>query len=709
MRNLFATFFLITGILIYSVQAQGAVEFFPISDLRSGMTGIGKTVIRGTTIEEFNVKIIDIVPDQGFNGGPLVIFEASGPVIDFSKGIAGGYSGSPVYIKGKLLGAVSAAFPYSDTHVGGLTPIQEMVKSLDSGQQEDYSKKTVISLNGKRYEGVYLASNFEEGKRLAENQSNRKLIGIPTASPLFIGGVSPSTFKILSKALSKYKYLEPMVAGGTGQLLRPTGDDNLNPGDALAVSLVTGDIEMYAVGTLTYKDDQGRVLAFGHPFFMTGNASLPMKKGYVVHTFTSNVRAFKLAVPLQKTLGTITKDKGAAVGGLLGKEPDLLPVSILVKDKDFERAREFKVKVVREPRFLLDSLVAGSAAEALFRVLDRELTGAMKLSFTIKSAALPESIVRVNYFYDEFDISRFLFSEISPFLAFLTTNVYKDVKVDSLEITMEVTRNRINASIDKAEIVEAKDLNKPLLKESGAEEKKEEIPSDKKEDGGGETGNKTQMPMDQPMDSGQQPPYPPPPPGEVKNVKPGETFMVKVRIQPYRLPSIERELQVTIPADFPMGPTSLIVGGGGNLISALNDYAGKGTLLFPMGIYEPPPDKPEDMYNFDALLSRLLKGKRNNELVVTLIAPYTPPKPPSGQEQAGPPGEHRDTDSQPTGEEPKEGETPKLPPQKMVTFSVETEYILYNSYTIQINITTEKKEEKPPETKGDGKKEGKKK
>src|SRR5687768_17206520 len=106
----------------FAAQLEG-VEKFPLDQLKPGLKGVGYTVIRGTQIQTFAVEILELIPKGGFDGGPMILAKFTGEVVDHSKGIAAGYSGSPVYIGTKLLGAVSMAIPFTDTHVGGITPI----------------------------------------------------------------------------------------------------------------------------------------------------------------------------------------------------------------------------------------------------------------------------------------------------------------------------------------------------------------------------------------------------------------------------------------------------------------------------------------------------------------------------------------------------------------------------------------------------------
>jgi hypothetical protein len=210
------TFFmlvLLSGLLTVAAAAENGdsdtspatlsgVEMFPLADLRQGMQATGYTVIRGTEIQSFNVEVLELVPDGGFDGGPMILARFCGPVVDFSDGIAGGYSGSPVYIDNKLVGAVSMAIPFTDTHIGGITPISSMVKSLPDSEELDYSGNTVLppaANSGTPLEDdgtvVSYVDDYEAARRHNDEvraAGLRNFEGIAAVTPVYFAGVSPT-------------------------------------------------------------------------------------------------------------------------------------------------------------------------------------------------------------------------------------------------------------------------------------------------------------------------------------------------------------------------------------------------------------------------------------------------------------------------------------------------------------------------------------
>jgi hypothetical protein len=721
------------------------VPLFPLEQLKAGLKGTGYTVIRGTEIKPFNVEIIELIPQGGFDGGPLILARFSGETIDFSNGIAGGYSGSPVYIDGKLLGAVSVAIPFSDTHVGGITPIQSMLKALPDTEELDFSGHTVLppsSDSGKPLDkegneiedhkeappaeqsGDSQVSYFESyGKALAFNEnmrrSGRRAYGaVACKTPVFFSGISPqvldafggklqdalgSSFKLMDRPMGKaadYGLFLNMAGQAPGLLLRPQAEARppIVAGDALAVSLIQGDIEAYAIGTLTYSDKEGRFLCFGHPLMSTGDTNFPIGKGYITWTFKSIERAFKEGVRLDSA-GTLTKDKSAGCGGVLGQQPDLIPVRVKIKDIDLGRVITKKFQVIRHPDFT-PILIAMGMSQVAVEALDRQPGGTMKMSYHIEGAGLREPLRRTNFYSDDQNVVLSSAMDLVPVSNLLETNIYREVKVTKVELLIEVTRNRINASIDDAEIIN-KDLHQPPPAAAappatapppaapGGEGQGGQPEAPPGQDGQPAARVSLKYPLQQEKPNPPSPPAPgpgqttQPTPGVVATpglaepvlnlptFMPGDVIRVKVRLQPYRADVVWREFSVKVPDDFPAGNTMVVVHGGGDLISP-SELSGKGRMLFSMG-----PIIDLQAHDLDSVLEQIVQWPLNNELLVTLVRPYDPTQAQElGQSQsAGPDGEK---------------------PEDKVDAKYQMEWVIYNGFMLPVNIVTEEPAQATP-------------
>lgn len=688
-----------------ALSAELNIEMFPLDDLKPGMKGIGKTVIRGTEIQEFGVEILELIPEGGFDGGPMILARFSGEVIDFSNGIAGGYSGSPVYIKGKLLGAVSMAIPFTDTHVGGITPIGQMVKSLPEFEEPDYRNNTVLpdtsengivlDEDGERISFVY---DMDEARAFNDKMKSLglgRMAAVPATTPLYFSNISPAVMEAFGEELQNK--LGPQIKlvnrpMGTAQekgLLLKTGSntpglllsgENEQPplvgGDAIMVSLMEGDIEAAALGTLTYSDNEGNFLLFGHSFLQEGTANFPVGKAYVTWTFGSMIRAFKEGVRLN-TVGTMTKDHAAACGGSFNIDADMIPVRLKIKDIDQNTSDTLRFKVIRH-KDLTPTLLAMGLSQGVLETLDRTPGGTMKLSYHIEGVGLKEPLRRTNYYTNEYNVIMDGAWDIRPLSGLLETNIYREVKVTKVDIMIEITRNRINASIDDAEIIREEDEDEGEDEQPGNPQPIEDVdviepinlrdgsPDAEAFNGAWrQPGRRVQGngngsdPVDEPSGpvSMMAQPF-----GDIPIYNPGDQIDVKVRLQPYRTDSVWREFSVKVPDDFPSGQTMVIVHGGGDLIS-FSELSGKGRSLFGMG-----PQIDVEERDLDSILEQIMDWPLNNELLVTLQRPFDPAA------------------AQELGDE-EEGDK-----EKNVDESYQMEWVIYNGFMLPVNIMTTEEE-----------------
>lgn len=778
MKKLVICFTVIASILLCAVAASAAdlqgVEIYPLSSLKAGTHGTGYTVIRGTQIETFDVEILELIPKGGFDGGPMILAKFSGPVVEHSKGIAGGYSGSPVYINGKLVGAVSMAIPYTDTHVGGITPITSMLPALPENDRGDYEHNTVIpqpqnsgatidengtpvgtpqtlpsvpqtnppaeTPDAKPEEGLpantgsSVVEMHSYADALAYNDAHKgsdKFAAVRATTPVLTAGISESVMdefrEQLQGKLGKNFTLESSGLGGSGAagepgLLLAKGNSKqsaippglffsdkakappLKPGAAVAVSLMQGDIEMNAIGTLTYSDPSGRFLIFGHPMMGTGLTNMPLGEAYVTWTHKSIERAFKDGVKVS-TLGTLTQDRSAACGGTFNERADMVPVKVTVKDIDLGTEKELRFEVIRHPDYT-PVLIAMGLAQASQQVLDRQLGGTMKLSYHIEGAGLKEPLRRTNYYSDDENVVFNGAFDIVPVANLLQTNIYRKVDMTKVELMVEITRNRVNASIDDAKIVwdkkdaassageppaigdaEALPLGNEVAPEGEGEDTPEAPVADPREVLQ-RLGYKLQS--EQPAPPQQNPQQPGQPgatvpvggmpgmfPGipnlaDMPTFAPGEDIKVRVRLQPFRTDPVWREFAIHVPEDFPSGSTMILVHGGGDLISG-SEAGGKGRSLMGMG-----PNIDLKKHDLDSIIDQVQNWPLNNELLLTLVRPFDPSQP-----------QELTTVTPSTGPAPAAETT-----EDKVDTKYQMEWVIYNGFMLPVNIMTKDEQAK---------------
>jgi hypothetical protein len=284
--------------------AAGQIAIYPLRDVRAGQHAIGKTVFQGNKIEEFQVDILGVLENVGPRQSIILARLSGGPLAE--TGVMQGMSGSPVYMDGRLVGAVALAFNFSKEPIAGIRPIEEMLAVGDSGQPSGAPK---------------VASN---GDPLAS-----KLINI--ATPVSFSGFTAGTLDQFASQLKKLG-LEPRQGVSSGGKLpsKMGAPASLRPGDMIAVELLSGDMSIGAEGTVTAVDGKS-VYAFGHQFMSVGNTELPFARAEVLTLLPNLNSSFKISSPLE-WMGAITQDRSTSIYGELGRKADTIPLSITVKD-----------------------------------------------------------------------------------------------------------------------------------------------------------------------------------------------------------------------------------------------------------------------------------------------------------------------------------------------------------------------------------------
>jgi hypothetical protein len=339
------------GLLLALVGSGGASEIMPLAQVKPGMKGVGKTVFSGNRIDDFDAEIIGVLANVEPKRS-VILARLSGKGLE-STGVISGMSGSPVYINGQLIGAVAFSFPYAKEAIAGITPIEEML-ALDktpSVPRTGFSEQVPIrnSMSLEDLSGLY-RSTFAAAKSLSAD--GRALV--PLDLPLVFGGFSPQAFE---KARSFFAGLgfRPVQAGAGSQASvapAPQGS-SLQEGDAIGVQLIGGDLDLSAVGTVTYVDGS-KVLAFGHPFYNLGSVDYAMTRASILTVVPSLESSFKMA-ETGPVIGRISQDRATGAFGEVGRMPQFIPFNITVTDAPPLR-KEFKLKLVAD-KFLTPALI----------------------------------------------------------------------------------------------------------------------------------------------------------------------------------------------------------------------------------------------------------------------------------------------------------------------------------------------------------------
>jgi hypothetical protein len=415
-------------------------ELFPGSQIAVGMTGTGRTVVLGTDVSEFQIRVLGLLRNGG-PAGDLVLFRASGPALQRVGGLAAGMSGSPIYLGGRLAGAFSYTFQAADPMVGLFTPIADMLKDLPASTAAQSPQRTYevtpFHVDGRTIRRITLASRWASpGGRVSPDT----LVAVPAATPLLVSGLSETGRQTLAGLLAPMGIV-PMQGSGAANLPATLP---LVPGSAIGVGLMQGEISAYAIGTLTYRDGN-RVLAFGHPFTDIGHAAYLLTNATIFQTVRGQQQNIKVGAA-GALVGTISEDRPAGIGGTIGMMPRIFGVRISVVDADAGTSRQFNFQVVNSKE-IAPALVMLGAQEAIERALNRSGEGTAKVRMVLRGRALGRPVVRENLFYSTNDIATRALSEVPQAMHLMFENDFADVGPSDVQMDVRVTNQQQTAVI----------------------------------------------------------------------------------------------------------------------------------------------------------------------------------------------------------------------------------------------------------------------
>jgi SpoIVB peptidase S55 len=298
------------------------VAIMPLNQIKPGMKGVGYTVFEGTKPEAFDVEILGVMNNQNGPKSDLILARLHGPKVEYT-GVVAGMSGSPVYIDGKLVGAISYRIgEFSKEPIAGITPIQEMLEidELDSSvtppPMDADKAQSVPKLEAARTSGP--------GMPVSPFQSVTNVLQ-PIETPLVFSGFNEEAVKLFAPEFKAAGIVPVMGAGSVTEAAQP---EPLVPGSAISAIMVRGDLNIAATCTVTYVD-KDHLLACGHPLLNFGRVDMPMNKAEVLATLASPANAFKI-VNTTERVGAFVQDRHTGIMGKFGEEPRMVPVTLTV-------------------------------------------------------------------------------------------------------------------------------------------------------------------------------------------------------------------------------------------------------------------------------------------------------------------------------------------------------------------------------------------
>lgn len=546
--------------LILFVQLNITTAFamppiMPLNEVQKGMTGIAYTSMDPSgAIQTFNVKIIGITQTSK-SAQPFIVAEASGDLINRTGGVLQGMSGSPIYVNGKIIGALSATYSNMSPYLFLITPIENMlniwkhpdnfkinpyaqaeatedVKTDDNEEDSDdddevEDEEEVIITDGETVENKETAEDEEE---ILTDDVKEKVHSI-------YSGFNDAGLKFLKTSLSEFNLKDYEITAVDNNATDIKYDAKLTGGSPVGIAVVYGDFAVGATGTVTLVDDN-KVLAFGHKYTHNGNVNFFMTDVKVIGGIPGMTGGARVS-SVGPIIGRFNQDRAAGVGGIVGQFPSVVPISVTVNDKTYN-------SLIAYNESLVPKLGAAVTYSALGNYLDTDgANGTVKLSFDIKTDAVDGgTLSRENMFYNAADVGQASITELMQALALICENSTNESNILGIDVKMNFDPLRNTASLVKAEPVK-------------------------------------------------------------RSVKPGEEVKLKVTLQPYRRKEFVIEIPYKVPITAKEGAFVLDLHGGG-LVPL--------TQVQQAGVVLPSTKSPKQVYNDK--FKQLLTSNKNNEIVI---------------------------------------------------------------------------------------------
>lgn len=478
----------------------------PLSQVHKGMRGYGLTVFDGDKLERFDVEIIGVLNNIS-PGQSMILARVDHPIVQ-RAGIIAGMSGSPVFIDGKVIGALAFGWQFAKEPVAGITPIESMLKMAEAGGSPS---TTIASAAAPRMSGAQFLKTLSDSKTteafeaMATNLFGAKPMAAingarPIAVPLSLGGFANETLERFGGYLDAMGFMAVPMGSASGSTATSANDSKtFKPGDAIGAILLNGDFTVAATGTVTHVDGD-HIYAFGHPFLDMGEIRFPMAKSEVVGVMPSLATSFKFANTGQ-IVGTLEQDRAAGIMGILGQEARMIPIDLTL-DGSRGTSKVYHVNIVRHPQ--LSPLILAMAADTVVTSVQRsagERTVMLDSEIKLKGFDQP---IHLREGWAGAQARQAIPAYLAVVAQYVMSNEFRDAEVESIAVHLHHDDN-----LKIAKLLEAS--------------------------------------IDMP-DSGR--------------VHPGDTVKVRTLLKPFRGEAFSETFDVKIPDNQPIGPAYLLAGSG---------------------------------------------------------------------------------------------------------------------------------------------------
>jgi len=433
---------------------------FPVDEVKPGMVGIGRTVFEGDRLEEFKVHVIGVLRNSIGPRRDLILAKLEGGPLA-NTGVIAGMSGSPVYIDGRLVGAVSYSLgQFSKEAIAGITPIDEMTADATlPGPRRQVARVDLQMPLTQESLRASLRQAFAWIRPFADSPSDVQVFGDqsvnagigtllrPIATPLSFGGFDPGVIDPVVSAFRDQGFVTIMA--GSEQLALAQSQSNgsrgpaLRPGDPIGVGLMNGDFEVGATGTVTEVDGT-RVYAFGHPFYQLGPTQFPMTRAHVFTVLPSLAASQKIA-STGEVVGIVSQDRATTIAGTLGPGPSMIPVTLTLSSERGTR-KSFHIGIVRDQLFT--PLLAYVAILNTLTSYERQNGVA---TYALKGAATLKKYGKVDFedlFTGDQPSVGAAASVVAP-INLLMRNAFDEVDIESLNLEIDASEQPRSATLER--------------------------------------------------------------------------------------------------------------------------------------------------------------------------------------------------------------------------------------------------------------------
>ena len=431
---------------------------FAVDELRPGMVGIGRTVFEGDRLDDFKVHIIGVLRNVIGPRRDLILARLEGGPLA-NAGVIAGMSGSPVYIDGRLVGAVSYSLgQFSKEPIAGITPIEEMIQdaTLSAPRRPALRAELQMPLTQESLRAS-LRQAFAWAKPFADSPADVQFFGDaaaanagigtllrPIATPLSFGGFDTSVIDPVVSVFRDQGFV-PVMAGSMqtngAQVARSA--TVLRPGDPIGVALMSGDLELGATGTVTEVLGD-RVYAFGHPFYGLGPTQFPMTRAYV-HTVLPSLLSSQKIASTGEVIGTVSQDRATTIAGTLGPGPAMIPVKLTLNSERGTR-KTFNMAMVNDELFT-PLLAYLSILNTLTSYERQNGVG----TYTLKGTASIKghgAIAFEDLFTGDQPSAGAAASVVAP-INFLLRNAFENVEIEGLNLEVEASEQPRSATLER--------------------------------------------------------------------------------------------------------------------------------------------------------------------------------------------------------------------------------------------------------------------